>query len=84
MVKWSNTAVCKTAIRGFDSHSSLIIKRLPSGSLLIIVLPSQGVELVGSETRATAEAGTSEGAPDDMPGAYRTPTLDKRARCSAS
>lgn len=23
MVKWSNTAVCKTAIRGFDSHSSL-------------------------------------------------------------
>ncbi len=23
MAKWSNAAVCKTAIRGFDSHSSL-------------------------------------------------------------
>lgn len=27
MVKWSNTAVCKTAIRGFDSHSSLNKKK---------------------------------------------------------
>ncbi len=23
MAKWSNAAVCKTAIRGFDSHSDL-------------------------------------------------------------
>lgn len=23
MVKWFNTAVCKTAIRGFESHSGL-------------------------------------------------------------
>lgn len=28
MAKWSNAAVCKTAIRGFDSHSDLINFRL--------------------------------------------------------
>ncbi len=27
MAKWSNAAVCKTAIRGFDSHSNLILKK---------------------------------------------------------
>ncbi len=35
MVKWSNTAVCKTAIRGFDSHSSLgILKKALVQSIL--------------------------------------------------
>ena len=43
MAKWSNAAVCKTAIRGFDSHSSLVTKNLPLGRFLVTKLQG-GVE----------------------------------------
>lgn len=45
MVKWSNTAVCKTAIRGFDSHSSLSAIKVPKNGAF--VLPTLNCQTCG-------------------------------------
>lgn len=37
MAKWSNAAVCKTATRGFDSHSSLLENRLALDASLFFI-----------------------------------------------